>query len=449
MSNIVDLPVGLDLSKNKPLLNPTITGSIERYRSSQNAYAPLETCRIEIPTSGMGKYLHQDDSFLEFKVTFTFTAGTASTVNLDSSIYSILNTVRVVHGSNLLYNLNDARKLYNVLREFGSFSHSDCAMLGTNDSSFIAGKALTTNTPYTFCCNLPISALGTLTDKSLPLSMMNSTELALEIDFAPINVVLCNRTASANNGLAVATGTTLTTLTTYSVTEVYFNAKISTLPYQLAQAVQMSYGAKTVIPSLCWANYSTVVTANASSFSTRIPCQYSSVKGILFFFQNASIAGGNVGHDNFNFQPASSHRVSGDLRDYWVSVDGRDYPSSHVELSGNNAVSGARSMAQVKRFFNTLSAANHPVSVRSDLFESVSVTRQAIQTSCPKWLGALDFDRVGAEQSDSYMGINTLNSIVQFNCSWNTAPAQDLVLDVFILYDHRIEIENGVAVSRY
>ena len=53
MSNVVDLPLGLDLSKNKPLLNPSIQGTIERYRSSQNAYAPLETCRIELPTSGI------------------------------------------------------------------------------------------------------------------------------------------------------------------------------------------------------------------------------------------------------------------------------------------------------------------------------------------------------------------------------------------------------------
>ena len=97
------LPSQLNLGNNKPLSEGG-KPFINRYRSDNNSYSAGDTIRIEIPCGRSGQFLFPNDSFIEarLKVNCSNGATAAGGCFIDSTVFSIFNRMRIIHGSTVL-----------------------------------------------------------------------------------------------------------------------------------------------------------------------------------------------------------------------------------------------------------------------------------------------------------------------------------------------------------
>lgn len=448
MSNVI-LPYSMDLAKQATSLNADVEANIQRIRSDGISYAGSDTISITIPTSNSSNFLHSKESFLELKIkpTFSVGAGAGNAVYLDQNMYALFDSVRVYHGSQLLFSTNNVAPLWIALRDCVSNSLGDSIDLGSATNGISGGFQLTTLNTYSLAMCIPIPILGSMNDQhSIPLSLMSSGDIVIELDLNPVQKVLTNRT-NYND----ASGTAVSTLTSYLITEVYYNMKTSRLPNQISQALKMSYGDVVRFSGQSWASEKVSIAAGSTSISCRLPFRFSSLKGIVWFLQNTSIANGNI--VNNNFQQAVGHRTGGKLNQYWCSLDGRDYPSSHVVCTHGSALiedskigfHGASCYSQLKRFLNNLSSGFAPCSLDRNSYHAVANTVTQIQDNdvvC-KFVGALDLDRADQSNDEIFQGVNTRNSNITFNATWDTALSETMNLCIYGLYDISFQIENG------
>lgn len=443
----VVLPYSMDLTKSKSSLNADVEPNLHRVRSDGLTYGGSDTMSFTIPTSNSSQFLHPKESFIELKFKPTFTAGSGASVYIDSNAYALFDAVRVYHGSQLLFGTNNVAPLWIALRDCVTDARGDSLDILTHPSSTAAGgHIMTTNYTYPISFCLPISVLGSMAgDHSIPLDLANAGDLVLELDLNPVAKVLCNRLSTA-----VGAGSTASTLTSYQLSDCYFNMKTSRLPSQISQALKMSYGDMVRFSGQSWASERVSIPAGSTSISARLPFRFSSLKGIVWFLQNSAIANGTI--VGTNYEQAVGHRTGGRLNQYWVSIDGRDYPNSHVSVGyGSATIDGGQGFyssfaySQLKRFLNNLPNGYCPTSLHKENYALVANDDTAIQASAysPKFVGALDLDRSDQSTEEIYQGINTRNANINFNATFDAALTDTMTLCIYGLYDISYEIRDG------
>lgn len=98
----MSLPKSLDYNDLKKR-GAASTPSFARYRSNNSVVSGGDVIRIEIPTGGQGQILLPNSSYLEGKINLSFTKAVGATTGnakIDTSIYSIIRSIRVIHGTN-------------------------------------------------------------------------------------------------------------------------------------------------------------------------------------------------------------------------------------------------------------------------------------------------------------------------------------------------------------
>ena len=105
--SVITLPSSMNLNDVKPSCVADCQSSFQRILSDNSTYRENDIVRIEIPTGGRGTWLHPQDSWFEFKFTPVFTNGTSGITSIDGNAYSIFKSIRVLHGSNVLVNVQN------------------------------------------------------------------------------------------------------------------------------------------------------------------------------------------------------------------------------------------------------------------------------------------------------------------------------------------------------
>jgi hypothetical protein len=452
-----NFPSSMNLANSKKSAIPDCHPSIQRIRSDNGSYGASEICRIEIPCGRSGDWLHPQDSFLEFKVKLEYTGGTAGAISLDGTIMSLFKSLRIYHGSNLLVNQQFANRMYNMLYDVQCNSAERNAgqiCLGVKPSTVAStsnnlfGLTFVSGNVYQFSFALPVSLLGTLTDHTLPIGYMGSSSLYLDLEIEAANRVFTTR--DDNNSVAGDVGdcTAPPVYTSLTVSEVYYNAKISKLGAEYDAILMNAFaGAPIRIPSVEYKAEQKTVSAT-TAFSDKFSFQYGSVNNLMWYIVNQETANGVVYAVN-NYNSAITTRSMGKLREYYITLNGSAYPTQPISCALNGATAtpnhqnGAVAYQHLLRCFNQTTDVTAGGIMDLDNF-CYNATALASDVTTKRFIGALSLNRLDESNEKYHSGSNTMGSNFVLNCNWEYPLETPCFLYAFIQHDCVYELNDGL-----
>lgn len=402
MSVELNYPQSLDMMAKKPAVpaEPLIT----RFRSDNSTYSAGDIIRIEISTGGRNQFLLPNDSFLSFDFVSTHTA-TAGNVRIDGSAYSIFRRARVIHGATTLIDIQNCGRLWNALRDamvaFSSRSVDEIRLAGDADSAtqmsvnnYVAGRQLVSGTTYDSAFCLPLGLVGSLSKTATPLGMMGASSLFLELEIAPhAQIVTTREYANADGAIGTSTGLTLTS---FVLSNIYYNAKIVTLDEPYAQALMSAYsGRPLVLPATDYIGEMKVISAGASTINEKFAFSRSSVNGMLWWLSNSNVANGVVTSNNLG--EGTCHRQGGNLSEYYVAVSGKNLLSVYAGAGVSGFFKGSVSVSQIGRIFNNMSSVDGMGILNFGNYCSTVDTYAGAVANTKRFVGAYSLERYDAD----------------------------------------------------
>lgn len=454
--SVVSLPPAYNFAEMKAPATSAGSAVFSKIRSDGITYSAGDVLRLTLPT-GSQQFLSPQDSFVSFKFTPTFT-NTAGAVRIDGTAYSIIKRLSIYHGSSLIENITNANRLYNALfdiqagqseRAAGSINLliDENQTAGAASNGYMYGAALTSGVAYQVSFCLP-SVLGAFSEKVLPLAYLNNAEIFLEIELESATKVLTTRTADSISG---STGLcTALAVTGYTISEFYYNACITSLSSDVANVLKQAMMSRPLIlPAISYRGEQRVVSASATSFADKLSFQFSSMKGIMFWLTNAQTSNGVIAATNLN--AAVTTRAAGDLDQFYVSLDGADFPASHIKAGQETAtrISGAEVFGHLERYLNQNATPGLQASLTKELYCNSLTTYASDTADNKRFVGAISLDRFDNNNDRQLMGTNTMSSQVQINIAWTTGLSEQCNLYAYAMYDLGLEIIDGLLVPRY
>lgn len=465
--SVVSLPPSYNYAESKPAATSAGSAVFSKIRSDGITYSAGDVLRLTLPT-GANQFLSPQDSFVSFKFTPTFT-NTAGAVRIDGTAYSIIKRLTVYHGSSMIENITNSNRLFNALFDVqaGQSERASASInllidenqtAGAASNGYMYGAALTSGVAYQVSFCLP-SVLGAFSDKALPLAWLNNAEIFLEIELESATKVLTTRTADSISG---STGLcTALAVTGYTVSEFYYNACITNLSSDVGNVLKQAMLSRPlVIPAISYRGEQRVVSASASSFADKLSFQFSSMKGIMWFLTNATTSNGTITATNLN--AAVTTRACGDLEQFWISLDGADFPASHIRggreyditgalpvIAATSRMTGAEVFGHLERYLNQNSSPGLQASLTKELYCNVNTSYANDTADNKRFVGAISLDRFDNDNQRQLQGTNTMSSQVQINIAWTTGLAEQCNLYVYAMYDLGLEIVDGLLVPRY
>lgn len=465
----MSFPSELNLGSNKPI---SVSGkpSINRYRSDNSTYGPGDVIRIEVPCGRRSQYLFPRDSFLEFKIRITATnAGTAnSSIYLDQSVYSIFNRMRIFHGSNVVEDTLYCNKLWTAIFDlqinetkrrgesitklvwdntqtvagalatpsiFNSglygvpFARIGAAVAGANEYPLVGAVV----TPFDACFCIPSALLGSLASKAVPLGLMGASSIYLELELAP--------------ALMAFIGDGTATINSYTMSDIYYNAKITTLPSDIDDLLIQSTGGIVNLPAISYKTEAKTISAASSAFNDKFSFQYSSLKNFLFFVQNSATANGLLANRSVSSRPRAN------IQDYYLTINGEAFPSQTIQGT-------SRMYSELLRAFDGLSDTGfggimnyynytqNQHTVAGDALTGGAVGDGGTTTVMKRWLGGIDLDRFNHSSDTLLSGTSSIGQMVNLNLNFSAPTTDVLVLYAAVQYDVLFHIEGGLLMAK-
>ena len=481
---MANFPKELNLGSNKPM-GALGKPSINRYRADNSSYGGGDTIRIEIPCGRNGQYIFPQDSFIEgrLSVNYTTTAAVGTPVGaniyIDQSVYALFNRMRIIHGSiavedtlydnrlwTALYDLqvNEVERrgdtitklvydntTYTAFQAVGGLvynSHLTGSLLKSG-----ANSAETANTKlFDFSFTIPSGVIGSLCSKALPVGLMGASSLYIELELAPVNVAFVgtNPTGSTSSGLL--------TLNSYAVQDVYYNAKLVTLPSDVHNALVESTQGYINIPAVSYKTEMKTIGSAAAAFNDKFSFQFSSIKTFLFWFTNTATAQGGTLVRSISSRPKCY------LTDYFLLVNGEAYPSQSIGY-GSTATStvsnnSARMYAELQRSFDYLTDtnaggiinyANYSIDDPSgnEMLGSFGASDPGAITVQKRFIGGIDLDRFNHSSDILMSGTSTIGQMINLNLGFSQAIGTGVNVYGAVMYDVLYHIKGGQLQAKF
>ena len=453
----MSFPKDLNLGSNKPI---AVSGkpSINRYRSDNSSYQGGDVIKLEIPCGRNGQYLYTSDSFLEFriKINQTNTAVANSSTYIDGSVYSLFSRMRILHGSSVVEDTLYCNKLWNAIYDLQvneNERRGDCITKLVNDSTAAANQV------YNNCCNgqlfhtsglaqnavdsqflyvsfvLPSALLGSLSQKALPIGLMGASSLYLELELAPAAIAFVTVTANVQ-------------INSYTIDNIYYNAKISTLPSDVDSALVQSTGGVINLPAVSYKTEIKTIAAGASTFNDKFSFQYSSMKNFLFWVQNGVTATSTT-QVGMNLRSCTSRPRAG-ISEYYLTINGEAYPSQSIATP-------ARMYMELLRSFGYLVDTNAGgiISYQNYIVDGHTIATDdfadnGVDSVQKRFLAGIDLDRFGSYTTETLMsGTSSIGQMVNLQVNLNAAVIESLVLYGACMYDVLYNIEGGLLTAKF
>lgn len=446
------------------------------------------------------------ESYLKFNISVTNGSGAVNYYRFDScGAHSLINNIRVSHGSNQLENINSygqlAKMLFDLQVNTPSSSGKFNILAGTRGDSMIvpgtvagaadnvnavaitAGAATGTQlagvlnsvltapvyatnsgdyfgvaaataaapvsvgavvTTPTYCLNL-ISMCGTLSSNSqyLPLFAMDSAPLRLDITLADAITKIFSCVSGTGGAIVVS-----------NVEYVAQMIELSDEAMGMIVASLQGQPLQFVIPS--WSNYQSTFSAGQTQINCAIPAKYSSVKSLFSCFR-----------DRFNtdlYMPFSS--VTAGLSSYQYRIGSILAPLKAVSNNSTATVSNSNSeyFAEVLKAIGSMSDNYHSPSIDRFSYSLAASTLEAaipnntlyphtIQrgaTTSGSFCVGLDLEEfANADKSSIFAGYNTNVDDIFLQLNYGTATPTQLRIDSYALFDQVLVCANGTAFVRF
>ena len=456
----MSFPSELNLGSNKPM-SASGKPSINRYRSDNSDYRGGDTIRIEIPCGRKGQYLFPLDSFIELKIRVNAQNGATvnSSIYIDQSIYAIFNRLRIFHGSNVVEDTLYCNKLWTSLfdlqiNETKRRGESIMKLINDNTAnnvgavtpsifnnglsgslfSRMAGNAVAADSAtFDVCFCLPSALLGSLSSKALPLGLMGASSIYLELELAPAAMAFIGDGTAAINS--------------YTVSDIFYNGKITTLPNDIDDLLIQSTGGVVNLPAIAYKTEAKTISANSAAFNDKFSFQYSSLKNFIFWVQNSATANGVLGARSITSRPRAN------ISDYYLTINGEAFPSQTIS-------SVSRMYAELLRAFDGLADTsfggiinffnyNQPLhTAASDVLAVGAVGDGGTTTIQKRFLAGIDLDRFNHTSSTLLSGSSSIGQMVNLNLNFSAATTDVLVLYAAVQYDVLFHIESGLLMAK-
>ena len=454
----MSLPKELNLGSNKPMASGG-KPAILRYRSDNTTYVSGDTIRIEIPTGRQGQHLFPQDSYLEAKVKVNTSGGTGAAINtyIDQSAFSLFRRIRILHGSTVLEDTLDVNKLWTAIYDIqvneserrgdtinklvydnvtaGNTSTFNSHLFGYQFVSAQAASAAATDSSLVdFAIMLPSALVGSLASKALPLSLMGASSLYIELELAPANVAFVQQYNASG-------GTAFGTINSFTVQDIYYNAKVTNLPSEIESAIIESTGGVVNLPAVAYKTESKSISSGSTAWNDKFSFQFSSIKNMLFFLQNQSTANGNVAYRSVSARPRCN------TNEYYLNINGEVYPSQPI--SGL-----ARQYTELLRSFDyltdtnaggVLTFSNYSHNTHTAASDNINdtVATMLTDTDQKRFIAGIDLDRFNRSSDVLMSGTSTIGQMMTLNVNFSSSLTDNVILYGACMYDVLFHLENG------
>jgi hypothetical protein len=452
----MSFPSELNLGSNKPM-SASGKPSINRYRSDNSSYSGGDTVRIEIPCGRKGQYLFPKDSFIELKIRINAQNGGAaanSSVYIDQSIYAIFNRLRIFHGSNVVEDCLYVNKLWTAIYDLQINEverRGDAITKLVNDNTGAAGSlfnngltgqkfinmgnaaAAADSAILDACFVLPSALLGSLAAKAVPLGLMGASSIYLELELAP------NAMAFVADGNSV--------LNSYTVSDIFYNGKITTLPNDIDDLLIQSTGGIVNLPAVSYKAEAKTISAASSAFNDKFSFQYSSLKNFIFFLMNSATANGVLTARSITARPKCN------VSDYFLLINGEAFPSQTIANT-------SRMYAELLRAFDGLTDTNfggiinysnytlNTNTAANDVLNSAVVGDGGTNTPQKRFLAGIDLDRFNHSSDTLLSGTSSIGQMVNLQLNMTAGLTETCTLYAAVQYDVLYHIEGGLLTAK-
>jgi hypothetical protein len=449
-------PKEANFSETKPI-GYSSKPHILRFRSDNTSYGASDTIRIEIPTNRNGHLLFPKDSYLEGKVQITAVTSSAAIThaNLDQSVFSLFSRMRVLHGSNVLEDTLNCGRLWTVLYDLqrnaterlsdtigmlvedapsGTFNSATLGKLAL--STIATANTIGTNPVLDWSFNIPSAILGSLAQKCIPLEMCSASSLVLELELNPANMAF------------VTYGAGVITNIIYSVSDIYYNAKVSALDGEVNNLLKSSLGSSINLPAVTYKTDLKSIATGSSTFSDKFSFQKSSLKNFIFWLHNSTSFSSYVAR-------SVSARTKANIQEYWLSINGEHFPSENVK-------STSRMYQELLRAYDMQCDMNNGGIISYSNYASTNANLDStagdaiLSESNPnttviqkRFVAGIDLDRFNMSGDVIMSGTNTVGQQLSLDILFSAATSSNLTLIGACLHDVIYNIQDGLITAKF
>ena len=369
------LPSNVDYTKILPL-------AVES-RSHRRAFFPTNgqvfqsdgnnIIRIDVSASA---FLDPKHSYLRFK----FKNDTNTTMGFDFGGGSgVIKRLRIEQAGNVLSDVNNYNKLLSAIilpsqgsiESVGHRSVTEGVRFANGHaagSNMVAAPANETNgataispstssaqpltaaagaaDSYTFCIPLVNGLLGSTQDKMVPLQMLGSSPITIEIELAPLLDVGTFAAVPAGNNR-------------YEISDVRYLAQLVEVGPEVDQQIRMVQdvsGGRLVLNGVDYTHFSGTISAGAQGAQViNVPARRKSMKSLFFVGASQTYAGGAAHHLVSNLSFGGNFNA----KSFQMKIGSVLHPATPIEANLDNAsVNRAEVFSELAKCWGTLSSVN-------------------------------------------------------------------------------------------
>lgn len=404
----MSFPSTLNLT-TKPAAVPARSYRINISPINGAVFQPGSTIKFDIPTGG-ATFLDNKQSFLKLRYSNTGT----TPQSLNGSALGAISRLEIFHGGQLLETISD----YNVLAQAfvdatasSSWRSAQGAAMWGTSSNLATGSTISNGASGVFCVPLMSGIIGAHLSKYLPLALMDSAPLRVEL-------TLANATGGMTSSTDVAPA--------WEVSDVEYVAQVTELSADAMRMLRSAMPAVVEVSSESFRAYNFVVGSGVASVSELIPAKFSSLKGIYSAFRKVS-----------------------DLTANNLSAVGRFMPTATPESMTSQYRVGPLNIPQ-----KPIAGVREHCAELMKSFHAVSDVAGGGVISYTNYSGAAflmgqELESFAHSSDTIEAGMNTLSQSVYLDVTIPGGASAAARLDVFAHFDQFLVISNGLASVRF
>lgn len=476
------LPSNVDYTKILPLAVESRSRRRAFFPTNGQSFTSAGNNIIRVDVSAQA-FLDPKHSYLRFK--YTNTAGNTAGFDFGGG-HGFIRRLRIEQAGNVLSDVNHYNRLMSAVvlpcqGGIDSVAHrsitegqrfANARAQGTSMAPTVAGdmSGCVGQTPvnssevvtagggadpsYTFSIPLLNGLLGTTQDKMVPLQMLGSSPLTIEIELADANDI-------GTYGGALAAPT-------YTIDDVRYIAQLVEVGPEVDQQLRMVQevsGGKLVLNGVDYTHFSGQVAAQATGITTiNVPARRKSLKSLFFVGASQSFTASGGANDHARVYNLS---FGGNmtLQDYQIKIGSVVYPPTPVQCNfngaaGSSAFTRGEALSELAKCWGSVSSA-HGVGSLSTLNYAVSRGNVAEITRDPGGALAVPsyefapfaMDLESFQRTALESGVNTsdrsLPISLLLNCQGGAGANEAFNIDAYVAYDslYFIDAIGNIRVS--
>lgn len=471
------LPQSVDYTKILPLAVESRSRRRSFFPTNGQSFSSSANNIIRIDISASA-FLDTKHSYLRFR--FTNNSGQAMGFDYGGG-QGIIRRLRIEQAGTVLSDCNHYNKLLSSIilpsqlgvdgnahrsltegQRFASDSAAGNSMLpapaaevsGAIVNTSANGNLLIANAgTYTFCIPLVNGLLGTTQNKMVPLQLLGSSPLTIEIELAPLLDVGSFAVAAPVAG------------TDYTIDNVRYIAQLvevgPEVDAQLRMVQEMS-GGKLVLNGTDYTHFNGNIAANAQGNQViNVPARRKSLKSLFFVGASTTYAAAGAGGAEHNFVYNLSYGGNFNMIDYQLKIGSVVYPPTPVDCQFQGAAAPfqrAEAISELAKCWGTVSSAHGTGSLSTInayttdcLVAGMTVPAAAGAAAPTLKFSPFGLDLEAFQRTAIESGVNTASASLPISLIINIgAPqAEAINIDAYVSYDslYYIDETGSIRVS--